>query len=683
MKRGVPLLLLFVLTAGAWADPPARRDRYGDLLPSGAVARLGTVRFRHGSAVHGLIFLPDGNTLLANYWMGHSILCWEASTGKRLRKTTTGLDTFGTFRCAFSSDGKYVAITGALLEEGSRRSKDVIRVLETASGRPVRTFSRTGRKTECYALVLTPDGKTVISLDRAGTLLIENVATGAEVVRRQFAKPEYQAALALSPDGSDLAVAVGEDHPKLYLWRWRASEEPREVPAPKSGVSDLAFSPDGKSLAACYHRNGAIHIWDASTGRLRRGLTARADTATYCALKFSPDGRVLAAAASGSCQQKDSSGVVHLWDPTSGKLLRELPTAGEAALSVAISPDSRRVAAGTGSRVHVWDLRTGQEMAASDDAHQDNVNQIAVSRDGLVATAGRDHTARLWDLQTGRQRHKLPHGAQVPAVAFSPDGTRLATASDDEKVHLWDVRTGRELFRWTGGGTHSSNRPLGFTLDGKRLCTWGSDTHLRAWDTATGKPLLDYALRPTDSEGMIRVSFFGQGMFAPDGETFLLACDTAVYVYEVRRGKKVRTIETKQRIAELAVSPDGKLLLIGGWGRDIETPLATGGVRVSTADEHPQSLWELITGQPIRQINLPGHVSGPLAFTADGTAYATMTYGAKGTIRIWGRASGEERPGISEFREGGWALAFSPDGRYMLSGLDDTTVLVWDLAGKR
>jgi WD40 repeat protein len=71
---------------------------------------------------------------------------------------------------------------------------------------------------------------------------------------------------------------------------------------------------------------------------------------------------------------------------------------------VTISVDSRWVAAGTDNGLHVWDLYTGEEVAASPVAHHGSVARLAVSASGLVVTASDDHTVRLWDENTGRQR---------------------------------------------------------------------------------------------------------------------------------------------------------------------------------------------------------------------------------------------------------------------------------------
>src|SRR5262249_32280318 len=154
---------------------------------------------------------------------------------------------------------------------------------------------------------------------------------------------------------------------------------------------------------------------------------------------------------------------------------------------------------------------------------------------------------------------------------------------------------------------------------------------------------------------------------SPDGKRFVLALPKGTFVFDVETGKELRTIETGLRNAEsLAVSPDGKRLLAGGWGAAIQTKLPDGRTRLAPAGEHPLGLWALDSGKRLRQVLLPGATSGPVAFSADGKTYAAAM---DRTIRLWDTDTGEERPGVSGVPAAVSALAFSPDGRRLVSAL--------------
>jgi WD40 repeat protein len=258
------------------------------------------------------------------------------------------------------------------------------------------------------------------------------------------------------------------------------------------------------------------------------------------------------------------------------------------------------------------------------------------------------------------------------------------------------MENGREIYRLPGHGDHGGHRVVGFTTDGKRFLSFGDDYYLRVWGARTGKALREHKVRPTgikvpedDAEPFDREMFLmSEGSFSADGKVFVLLANGKASVFEVDTGKEVRQFATELRNSNrIAISPDGKLLLGGGWGKSIEIPLPDGSTRSTTAKEHPVELWDLTKGVRMRQLMLPGSISGPVAFSADGKSYAVAVNDKpQAKVRIWNTTTGEELPGISGIPASVSDLSFSPDGKLLVTGLRDTTALVWDLtalAGRR
>jgi hypothetical protein len=238
-------------------------------------------------------------------------------------------------------------------------------------------------------------------------------------------------AVAFSPDGSMLATGSSDwmgwtGH--VRLWAVTSGRELRRLsPGWTSGVSGLAFSPNGARLAAG-GTAGVVSVWHVRTGNRLARLGRRSWVNNTDAFAFSPDGSRLATAGSDK--------TVRVWDAASGQQLLKIAL-GATVQAIAFSPDGMRlVTAGDDKTVRVWEAASGQQLLKI--ALGAPVQAIAFSPDGMrLATAGSDKTVRVWDAASGQQLLKIPHDTIVNAIAFSPDGSRLVTGSRDNRARIW------------------------------------------------------------------------------------------------------------------------------------------------------------------------------------------------------------------------------------------------------
>jgi RNA polymerase sigma factor (sigma-70 family) len=665
--------------SGAAAGDRPGIDCSGDPLPPGAVARLGTERFRFWPL--GAMFLPDGKTIVS-VTQGNAIEFWDARSGRFLREIDTGLFSMGQGGTALSHDGKRFAVNGTLSNAGMPGTQSAVRVYELPSGKVLRTFERDPLE-GANAIALTADGKLLFTLDRNGKMRIEEVATGAELLRQQF-PGDIKAAIALSPDGSTLAVASGPNSRKLFLWKWQNADEPRAIASGSGSGWNLAFSPDGKLLAECGFSDRKVRVFDVASGRLLHRLELPDPERFYHDhVAFTPDGKLLA--ASGKANQRSA---VDFWNPLTGKFVRRLDL-DEGAL--AFSPDGSLLLAGA----RVWDLAGGKELSANDQAHRNQIERIITGKD-LVVTASDDNTVRLWDAASSKQRQRFVHGGDVRGIALSPDESRLVSVSMDDSVCLWDVATGKRIYRLPGHGKMGSNAQAAvFLPDGKSFLTWaGTDMNLRKWEVGTGKAIREQTIRPTgvrvpseDDEPAAIVMHPAQGAaFTPDARRLILLAgiDHRLFVFDAATGAELRSFPSAgTSTAGLAISPDSKLVLTCAFANLLDIKLPSGTMQQVLAKEHPVAWWDVGTGTLQKQIRMPEEWAGPVAFAPDGKLFATASWERRAPIYLLETASGRVVRTVEGFRGVVRALAFLPDGKRLVSGMDDGSALVWDLTRER
>ncbi len=294
----------------------------------------------------------------------------------------------------------------------------------------------------------------------------------------------------------------------------------------------------------------------------------------------------------------------------------------------------------------------GSELARMQ--HDDRVRAVAFSPDGTrLATAGDD--ALLWEVATGRELARMQHDDRVRAVAFSPDGTRLATASDGKTAGLWDVATGRRLARMQHDRWVAA---VAFSPDGTRLATAGDDARL--WDVATGGRLAQMR----HHSGVRGVAF------SPDGIWLATAGgDWTARVWDVatgeNRGEMPEKSRPKNKQNEIAIA-------VWAGGSSGAVAFSPDGTWLATASDYIARLWERGTGRkaPMKH---GGRVRA-VVFSPDGTRLATASEDKM--ARLWETATGRE---LARMQHDDWvvAVAFSPDGTWLATASNDKTARLW------
>lgn len=293
-------------------------------------------------------------------------------------------------------------------------------------------------------------------------------------------------------------------------------------------ITAMVFSPDGSELfVGGYHE---ITVWNATNGTLVRRIKNVGER-TY-ALRFSPDGKLLAAASGAPGRL----GEVRLYDPATGSLVKVLGSTIDVVFSLAFNPAGDKLAAGgADSAIRIYDVAAGTEMKAIE-SHSDWVMAVAYSPDGTkIASASRDKTAKVFDANSGEPVSTFTeHNEPVQGVVFKADGTQIYSSGDDRQVRLWNVADGKkvadiggfggQVFKLESGGefffapsadktvkqfelaTQKLVRAYGghkewalssaYHAATQRLAGGGFDGEVRIWNTSDGMPVINFYAVP-------------------------------------------------------------------------------------------------------------------------------------------------------------------------------------------
>ncbi|MBD2777740.1 WD40 repeat domain-containing protein [Iningainema tapete] len=382
---------------------------------------------------------------------------------------------------------------------------------------------------------------------------------------------------------------------------------------------------------------------------------------------------------------------VRLWK-RDGTLVRTLHH--DATLySVKFSPDSQRiVASGLDGVVRLW--ATDGTPLATLKGHSAAVWGVAFSPDGqTIASASSDRTIKLWRTDGTLIKTLEGHKAAVWSVAFSPDGEILASCSLDNTIKLWN-RDGTEIRTIQNGS--AAVRTLAFSPDGQTLVSGGSDKLVKLW-SRKGELLLTL-------EG--HTGEISQVVFSNDGLLIASAsADKTVKLWR-RDGSLLRTLRGHRvTVRSVAISPQGSTIasasedgIIKLWKiSPFQQPLHGHRDvvwRVAYAKDmlDSQSLLATVAGQEIKLWRWDGSAikTIPISTNELNSAAFSPIYrssskenqqilavaGASGKIYLLNLANGKTDI-LSSHNGPIFGLAFSPDGRFLVSAADDRTIKLW------
>ena len=602
-------------------------DSLGDPLPEGAIQRLGNMRMRYPSWVSGLAYLPDGRGIVLQ---GGGVDIWNLAKGEKESRTEVSKSGLAAVR--LRPDGKVLLLAdgNGIVYEWDYEKLEVVRQWDSG---------QKGLRSVCYS----PDGKRILVGGSSPLGLREfSIETGENITAIEtpgFATTRCGAIY--GPDGKTAIMGGGYNH-LLEHWdlatgkllhKWGTNYE----------AKDLTLSPDGTCLLVGVESHAvewklsdytALHRYDPVPGEAGR---------IFCH-DFAP--------ARNEAVLGIRTGGISRYDRESGKeVLRWMPHSGTV-YSICVSPDSQHVLSYGGGLVVESDMDTG-EATAQWDRHDAPVISVAFTPDGKrVVSGSADCTLRVWDPLTGKCE-LLIKGATLGAyaVAVSPDGKRVAAGCKDSVVREFSLSDGallREL-----DGHRGYVRSVAYSHDGNRLFSSADDGSVCVWEGDDAEPAqrLEGHLG-----GVLSVAVSGNDKLLLSGGR-----DGTVRVWNLAKYAEVACYKGQR-----------------GW---VDSVLFAGKDRyaMSAGRDGRMLRWDLDSGKLVGEMSRGSWLSdavpspdGSLVYVADNT-YA---------VTCWDVAEGKMLSAVKGHAQAVSAVALSPDGKYLVTGSADSTLLVWDLAPK-
>jgi WD40 repeat protein/tRNA A-37 threonylcarbamoyl transferase component Bud32 len=575
---------------------------------------------------------------------------------------------------------------------------------------------------DIYHVCFSPDGRTLASAHKNGTVKLWDVETG----KMQRSWPAHHGDVnwvSFSPDGRSL-VTAGDDG-EVRLWDLENEQAPVTFSGHLSEVVCAAFSPDGK-LIASGDNAGWLRIWEVQTRTLRSEVKAHEDRIE--ALAFMPDGKQLWTAGKDGWAKVSELNPLKVGQPGTSYL--------RPVLTIACSPDGKFIAAG-GALGPVLLIHPAGPILGTLGNQDGTLHTVAFSSDKtLLAVAGETGIVTLWDLRDPALRAQLrSHAGRVWSVAFSPDGQHLASAGTDGTIRVWrrDHHAAETRIETSAGLVTA------LALDEKNIIIGCEDrrknqvlvrvlpesrtaaVHRNSTYVAVAQDGQTYAvaamyhdlLQIYDRHSQLKHSVHVEAhcralTVSPDGRWvgFCTPAHETQFWFLTRTEAPFALFTQRPAGRALAWSPDGKTIGVAQM-RDICThgldqrlnyelfraSIEADGLAFSPKGKH-LACWrfasiELFDVESKKiQFHLGSHRSdvSTAVFSPDGRTLATASL--DGSVKLWHTATGRELMSLEgDASEPLHALAFSPDGLTLAAGGASLKtagkVLLWSADGRR
>lgn len=641
----------------------AVRPEASDPLPPGAVQRLGSLRHRVPAYPDHWYGTPDGKAYLVVHRLhgreeirridmasGNVTERWSVPPNHHVAGFTPDRT-----KALFVND--YTHFSG-LRVGGAAEPKQSwsLTMFDLANNKEV--WHKTEQLTAAQwkqldVTYFSPDGKQFVGHGHFDRALHCFDMTGQELWTLRDPKQRLQP-IGYTADSKSLLLHGGDSN-DIFEFDAARGRVQRTIPTlPPGAWANVAASPDGAAIVVGTPET-TFRVWDRATGKESPAL------GDYPKWKAT----MVAFARDGTRLVTGGGRTAHLREWPSGKIIRALDLGREGIVH-------QWTFSGTGERLevlfrgektlHFYDLATGNMVPTVPDAHRGVVQRLETMPDGQLMSYGEDASVRTWNLSTGKltQSFAVPLELNSRGFARSPDGQFFAVPGGDLKsIHIYSVLTGKQVQRIEEERLMLAN--LTYSPDGKWLVGW--DTHeafVRVWNAKTGTPVLALKAPGFKATGCT---------FSPDGLTFVVAGEGRLQMYDVTSWREQTSWADKVDASRgLVFSPDGRLLCAASDSLIRVFEVATRQERVTMKPREPASRRSY------------AYHDGRCQFSPDSRFLAWV--GQDHAVEVWDVQRDALLTPFPGHDDEITDLTFSRDGRSIITSSRDSTILIWDLAGR-
>ncbi|MEO1431461.1 MAG: protein kinase [Cyanobacteria bacterium J06633_8] len=544
------------------------------------------------------------------------------------------------------------------------------------------------------SIAISPDNKIIAIGDCNNTIILWDINLNEAIYLLQawYGAINY---VTFSPDGQFLAS--GGDDTTIKLWDVNTGSEIRTLKGHNKSVKNIVFAPEGDTLASIYNDGRAV-LWDLKTGRIVHTLDNTNTPGGISSIAFSPDGKTIAIAN----REKYN---IKLWDIASNRKICHLTHHSSSAINITFNLDGKIIASRDKyGHIILWDINRKEEICtlyghysqvnslifssegqnqillsggcdknilkfrdfnksycyntqyfyyqcvSELNYHTSSIDSIAISPDGkILASSSHDNTIKLWNIFTGKELLTINTKYSIYAIALAPDGLTIASGDSKNNIYIWDINSGEKIGILEGHtGRFAGINSLSFSPDGQILASGGGDKTVKLWNLNTGAEIITF-------KGHQR--WVSSVAFTPDGKIIASgSADRTANFWNLTTGEILNTFKHNNEIRSIAFSPNGEIFATAGNDNTIKLWSVSNKEEISTLKGHERS---------IRYIT----------FSPNGEILASSSYG--NDIKLWDMTTKQLIFSLEGYSAKVNSIVFSPDGKTLFSGSDDKTIKVW------